>query len=66
MYGVSHIAQQQIKHLIAGKTTQQAQRLLAALPGVAQSAISIRFSCFGDVTRIPKQGKNIHLTIIVV
>jgi hypothetical protein len=64
IYGISQLAQQQIKRLIAGKTTQQVQKLLAALPGIAQS--TIRFSGFGDITRLPKQSKNIHLTIIVV
>ena len=52
VYGLSHTAQEQIKHLIAGKTTQEAVTLLASLPGVEQA--SIRLSGFGDNTRLPK------------
>ncbi len=64
IYGISFNAQRQIKHLIAGKTTQEAQHLLASLPGVEQA--SIRFSGFGDDTRLPKQIKNIHMSLIVM
>jgi hypothetical protein len=64
IYGISPTAQEHIKHLIAGKITQEAEQLLAVMPGVAQS--TIRFSGFGDDTRIPKTTGYIHLTIIVV
>jgi VCBS repeat-containing protein len=64
MYGLSSAAQEQIKHLIAGKTTQEALQLLTSEPGIEQA--SIRFHGFGDATRLPKLSKNIHLTIIVV
>jgi hypothetical protein len=64
IYGISQKAQQQIKHLIAGKTTQQAETLLASLPGVEQA--SIRFTGFGDNTRLPKNAGYIHLSIFVV
>ena len=64
IYGLSATAQERIKELVAGKTTQEAQQLLAALPGIAQS--TIQFSSFGDDTKLPKQGSNIHLSIIVV
>jgi hypothetical protein len=64
IYGISNRAQQQIKYLIAGKTTQEAARLLAALSGVESA--TIRFSGFGDVTRIPKATGYIHIVLIVV
>ena len=64
IYGFTHTAQEQIKHLIAGKTTQQALTLLASLPGVEQA--SIRLTGFGDDTRLPKAAGYIHLTIFVV
>jgi hypothetical protein len=64
IYGISNPAQQQIKHLIAGKTTQEGLQLLAALPGVESAAI--RFSGFGDDTKLPKQIKNIHMSLIVM
>jgi len=64
VYGLTHTAQEQIKHLIAGKTTQQAIRLLASLPGVEQ--VSIRFQGFGDAIRLPKNTGYMHLTIFVV
>jgi Baseplate J-like protein len=64
IYGISAAAQQQIKTVLAGKTTKQAEQLLAALPGIEQ--VSIHFSGFGDESRIPKQENNIHLSIIVV
>jgi VCBS repeat-containing protein len=64
IYGLSQQSQQQIKHLIAGKTTQQAMNMLASLSGIEQ--ISIRCSGFGDATRLPKQSSNIHIAFIVV
>jgi Baseplate J-like protein len=64
IYALSQQSQQQIKHRIAGKTTQQAVKMLASLPGVKQAAI--RCSGFGDVTKLPKQSSDIHLAIIVV
>ncbi len=64
VYGLSQQAQEQIKHLIAGKTTQEAVQLLAALPGVEQA--SIRFTGFGDATKLPKQSSLIHLAFVVM
>ena len=64
VYGLTHTAQEQIKHLIAGKHTQEARHLLASLPGVEQ--VSIRLTGFGDDTRLPKQSKDIHFAIIVM
>jgi len=64
IYGISPAAQQQIKHLIAGKTTHDAQTLLASMPGVEQA--SIRLSGFGDNTRLPKNNGYMHLTIFIV
>jgi hypothetical protein len=64
VYGLSRTAQEQIKHLIAGKTTQQTVTLLASLPGVEHAAI--RFTGFGDDTKLPRNTGYIHLTIFVV
>ena len=63
VYGLSQPAQQRIKHLIAGKTTQAALQLLAALPGVEQATIS--FTGFGDDTKLPQQSSLIHLASII-
>ena len=64
IYGLSQTAQQQIKHLMAGKTTQEALKLIASLPGVEQS--SIRFTGFGDASRLPKVSRYIHIILVVV
>src|SRR5207244_3338497 len=64
IYGLSQTAQQQIKHLMAGKTTQEALKLIASLPGVEQSAI--RFTGFGDASRLPKVSRYIHIILVVV
>jgi Baseplate J-like protein len=64
IYGISGKAQEQIKESIAGKNTQQAQHLLAQMPGVESA--TIRFSGFGDDTRLPKTAEYIHLSMIVV
>ena len=64
VYALSQTTQQQIKHLIAGKTTQQALQLVVSLPGVEHAAI--RFTGFGDAARLPKNTGYIHLTLIVL
>lgn len=64
VYGLSQTAQQHIKHLIAGKTTQNALQLIASLPGVERAAI--RFTGFGDAARLPKDTSYIHIRIFVV
>jgi len=64
IYGLSQKTQQQIKHIIAGKTTQEAVTLLTSLPGVESAAI--RLSGFGDATRLPKQSNDIHVILFVV
>src|SRR5207247_446294 len=64
IYALSRTAQQQIKSLIAGKSTQQAEQLLASLPGVEHAAI--RFTGMGDDTRLPKNSNFIHLILFVV
>jgi VCBS repeat-containing protein len=63
VYGLSKATQEQIARLLAGKTTHEAEQILAALPGVEQA--SIRFSGFGDASRLPKQDSLIHLTFLV-
>jgi VCBS repeat-containing protein len=65
VYGLSQPAQQRIKYLLAGKTTQEAVQLLAALPGMEQA--TIRFTGFTDATtKLPKQSSLIHLVFIVM
>ena len=61
IYGLTHTAQEQTKHLIAGKTKQEALHLLASLPGVERVSMQ-----WGDDTRLPKDTGYIHLTIFVV
>jgi VCBS repeat-containing protein len=63
-YGISSQSQQQIKHLIAGKSKDQAEQLLAALPGIESAAI--RFTGFTDEWRLPKNYSFIHVILIVV
>jgi hypothetical protein len=63
VYGLSATAQEQIKELVAGKTTEHALKLLAALPGIERGAI--RFTGFGDATRLPKTTGYIHVIFIV-
>jgi VCBS repeat-containing protein len=63
IYGLSHTAQQQLKHIVAGKTKQQAVTLLASLPGVER--VSIRFTGFGDNTRLPKNSSYIHILLFI-
>ncbi|MGZ3627655.1 MAG: baseplate J/gp47 family protein [Ktedonobacteraceae bacterium] len=64
VYGISSAAQERIRNLIAGKTLDQAEKLLASLPGVKQTAI--RFSGFGDENRLPKQSSLIHFAFLVI
>jgi hypothetical protein len=64
IYGLSHTAQQQITHVVAGKTTQEALQIIGSLPGVEKA--SIQFAGFGDDIKLPKQSSNIHFAFIVV
>jgi VCBS repeat-containing protein len=63
IYGISAKVQQKITHLIAGKPTQEALHLLAALPGVEH--VAIRFTGFTDVNRLPKNSSYIHIMLLV-
>jgi baseplate J-like protein len=64
IYALFPSAQQQIKHLIAGKSTQQAAQSLAALPGIERA--TIHFSGISDPERVPKSTQNIHLVLLVL
>jgi len=64
VYALSRTTQEQIKSRIAGKSTQQAERLLASLPGIARA--TLHFSGIGDDTRIPRSTQYIHLVLLVV
>ncbi len=61
IYALSSADQQHIKNIIAGKNTEKALQLLAALPGIEH--VSMHFAGFGDATRIPKDLAYIHLLI---
>jgi hypothetical protein len=64
VYALSGAAQQQIKHLIAGRTTQEAVQLLASLPGIEHA--TLRIAGFGDATRVPKNTGYIQIALFVV
>jgi len=64
IYGISQKAQDQIKSRIAGKTRQDALQVLASLPGIEQ--VSIRWNEFGDDTRLPKNSRYIHITLLIM
>lgn len=64
VYALSLKAQEQIKHMIVGESTQEALQNLQAVPGIKHA--SIRFNGFGDDTRLPKQNSSIHIAIVVV
>ena len=63
VYALSLKAQEQIKHMIVGESTQEALQNLQAVPGIEHA--SIRFNGFGDDIRLPKQNSSIHIAIIV-
>ncbi len=64
VYALSQSVQQQIKNLIAGKTTQEALHVLLSVPGIEHA--SMQWDGFGDNTRLPKQSSSIHITLFVV
>jgi hypothetical protein len=64
IYAVSEPEQRHIKQLIAGKSKDEAARVLASLPGI--ESVSMQSSGVGDDTRLPKYTANIRLTIIYV
>jgi Baseplate J-like protein len=64
VYALGNAEQLQIKGLIAGKSTQNAVKLVAALPGVEHTAI--RFTGIGDPARLPKTIQYIHLVLLVL
>lgn len=61
VYALSSAQQHHIKAIIAGKNTQTALQLVRSLPGIESA--SLKFSGFGDATRIPKNLNTIHLMI---
>ncbi len=59
VYALSNQAQEHIKDLIKGKTTQVALQLLSSMPGIERVSIS------WDVnTKLPKDTRSIHLVIL--
>jgi len=64
VYGISPKQQRLIKAIIAGKSTQQAVQRLYSLPGIAGA--TLRFSGFGDATRLPENSRYIHISIVVM
>jgi len=64
VYALSQETTEQIKSRIAGKTTQEAVRLFASLPGIAHAAI--RWHGFGDAARLPKNTGYIHIALLIM
>jgi hypothetical protein len=60
VYALSQQAQQQMKHRIAGKSRQEAIKLLVAMPGIETATIER-----DDQTKLPKSLDALHLRIIV-
>ena len=63
IYALSERVQQHVKHLIAGKTKEEALQLLFSLPGIESA--SIQWHGFSDEARIPKDTAHIHLLLII-
>jgi len=59
IYELSATAQQRIKRAIAGKTKQDALRLLLSLPGIERA-----FIAWGDDTKLPTDTHNIHVVLM--
>ncbi len=62
VYALSSAQQHHIKAIIAGKNAQTALQLVRSLPGIESA--SLKFSGFGDATRLPKNLNTIHLMIV--
>jgi len=60
VYALSAQDQERIQVLIAGKTKQEAMRLLSSLPGIEHVAIAWR-----DDTKLPKDIQYIHLVLLI-
>jgi hypothetical protein len=61
VYALPFSVQEHIKSLIAGKTSKEAIRTLASLPGIAQASIA-----WDENSRLPKDRGSIHLIIRVL
>ena len=59
VYAVKSAGQQRIKSLIAGKTKQEAERLLASMPGIEHASIR-----WGDETKLPKNTEYIRVVLM--
>jgi hypothetical protein len=59
VYAVKSVEQQRIKSLIAGKTKQEAEQLLASMPGIEQASIR-----WGDDTKLPKHTESIRVVVM--
>ena len=60
VYALSQEAQQQIKQRIAGKSRQEAIKLLLSLPGIEQASIR-----WDEETKLPESPNALHLVIVV-
>jgi hypothetical protein len=60
IYGLSEIAQEHLKRLIAGKTTQEAEHILSALPGIKNVAMQ-----WDETTKLPKDPQHIKFLVLV-
>jgi hypothetical protein len=63
IYALAERVQQHMKHLIAGKTKEEALKLLFSLPGIESA--SIQWHGFSDEARIPKDIARIHPLLII-
>jgi Baseplate J-like protein len=62
VYGLAAKAQDQIKQAIAGKTKEQAAKIISAMPGIARGSISL--TGFTDETRLPKNSQLIQVVVL--
>jgi Baseplate J-like protein len=60
IYGLSGIAQEHLKRLIAGKTAQEAEHILSALPGIKNVAMQ-----WDETTKLPKDPQHIKFLVLV-
>jgi len=59
-YGLSNAAQEHLKRLIAGKTTEEARRILSSLPGIQSASLQ-----WDENTKLPTNTQFIRFIIVV-
>ncbi len=63
IYQITQSEQEQIKHVVAGKSKKDALHLLLVLPGIKNA--SIQWSDFGDDTTLPNNEERIHFHLLI-